>query len=175
MLNQIAAIFVHQYLWKEWINFLDFLIRDSNQGEEISETNTFNWAHSFICWNLSEVSLGHLMGAVRLKIDQKIKHLFISKSMEVIFVVLCTKRDMGVQQCIFFCSFVISYIKYLSLCIAPYSKDLKHPLELPPTFSLLFLFVWTVNLLRNPFNIMKMLQTGKIFKVVSSKSWKCEK
>ena len=43
MFNQIAEIIDCQYNWKKSINVLDFLIRDNNQGEKTSETNTFKY------------------------------------------------------------------------------------------------------------------------------------
>ena len=43
MFNQIAEITDCQYNWKKSINVLDFLIRDNNQGEGTSETNTFKY------------------------------------------------------------------------------------------------------------------------------------
>lgn len=37
------------------------------------------------------------MGAVRLKIDQKIKNLFTSKGLGIFFVILYTKRNLEYQ------------------------------------------------------------------------------
>ena len=61
--------------------FLWFFQWESKKGEEASESNAFDNLCSDICQNLVEVSLGHLMGAVRYVTDQKVKKWFISKGM----------------------------------------------------------------------------------------------
>ena len=39
--NQIVGLFDHQYLWKESIDFLDFLQGDNCQGKLASESTAF--------------------------------------------------------------------------------------------------------------------------------------
>ena len=66
------GLFGRQYLQKEFINLLDFVRRNSHQGNDKSET-TFSceWpafvTHSQISCNLKEVSLDDLKGGVRFK------------------------------------------------------------------------------------------------------------
>ena len=43
MSNQIVGLFNHQYLWKETINFLDFLRGDSYQRKIASEATVVDW------------------------------------------------------------------------------------------------------------------------------------
>ena len=39
--NPKAGLFDHQYLWKESVNILDFLLGDNHQRKEASKTTTF--------------------------------------------------------------------------------------------------------------------------------------
>ena len=44
-----------------------------------------------------QVSLDHLMGAMRLKIDQKIEDVFISKGIKFFSYNFIHKRELGIQ------------------------------------------------------------------------------
>ena len=66
------------------MSVLSFLHRYSNQREKTSETNTFI-GHIQAFFKSCGRCLGHLMGAERLKIDQKTEYFFISKGMELFF------------------------------------------------------------------------------------------
>ena len=75
-----------------------FLVRVSHQVNVLHyvvvkkrkpEVNTFIWEY------LSEVSLDHLMGAMRLNIGQKRKISFFSKGMKVFFYNLINKHIHG--------------------------------------------------------------------------------
>ena len=41
--NQVAGVFDYQYLWKESIDILDFVLEDNHQGKEAFGTTTFGW------------------------------------------------------------------------------------------------------------------------------------
>lgn len=61
-------------------------------GEDTSGTNTFHWACSGVCRNLSEMRLNCL----GFKIDQTVKYLFVSKGMRVFFCNAIHKKGHGI-------------------------------------------------------------------------------
>ena len=77
---------------------------------------------------MTEVSLRHL----RLRIDQKMKELFLRESN---FVTFCTEKDLGPCD-VFFYYFVIIYIGHLSFCRAPWNYN-QHFFPFP--------LIWCVN------------------------------
>ena len=66
MSNQIVGLFNHQYLWKETINFLDFL-RGDIERKIASEATVFGWmwpdmlnhnqTYTYICQGVTLVCL----------------------------------------------------------------------------------------------------------------------
>ena len=77
--NQIARIVDDQYLWKECINFFDFLHGYIHQGKVAHETNIFGWvcpgipSHTQTCLNFPRAPLGSFWGIPRYKIIQNQK------------------------------------------------------------------------------------------------------
>lgn len=100
------------------MNVINFLIRDSNQGEEASKTNSFNCTCLLTFGNFPKSVFWSSDGCSEIKNRFKNKK-FISKWLKVFFIILCTKRYFGLSN-VFFCYFVITYIKYLSFCNAPF-------------------------------------------------------
>ena len=47
-LNQIPGFFDHQYLWKEFIDLLNFLHGSNHRGKLASETTNFGWVWSVV-------------------------------------------------------------------------------------------------------------------------------
>ena len=100
------------------MNVINFLIRDSNQGEEASKTNSFNCTCLLTFGNFPKSVFWASDGCSEIKNRFKNKK-FISKWLKVFFIILCTKRYFGLSN-VFFCYFVITYIKYLPFCNAPF-------------------------------------------------------
>ena len=99
------------------MNVINFLIRDSNQGEEASKTNSFNCTCLLTFGNFPKSVFWSSDGCSEIKNRFKNKK-FISKWLKVFFIILCTKRYFGLSN-LFFCYFVITYIKYLSFVMHP--------------------------------------------------------
>ena len=69
----IANLFDHQYLQKELVDLLEFLLGNNQQRNDKSKANTSSWVwpdlanHIQISWNFPEGSLDNLRGGVNLK------------------------------------------------------------------------------------------------------------
>lgn len=73
--NQIAGFFDRQYLWKKYIDIVNFLHGDMHQGDSIWDY--YFWVmlqsipnHAQICIDLLRVALGNFGGITRLKVIQ---------------------------------------------------------------------------------------------------------
>ena len=73
--NQIAGFFDRQYLWKKYIDIVNFLHVDMHQGDSIWDY--YFWVmfqsipnHAQICIDLLRVALGNFGGITRLKVIQ---------------------------------------------------------------------------------------------------------
>lgn len=125
---------------------INFLIRDSNQGEEASKTNSFNCTCLLTFGNFPKSVFWSSDGCSEIK-NQSIKNRFknekfISKWLKVFFIILCTKRYLGLSN-VFFCYFVITYIKYLSFCNAPFCIQKTFETSLESTTNIFFsLSLW---------------------------------
>lgn len=84
--NQIAGFFDRQYLWKKYIDIVNFLHGDMHQGDSIWDY--YFWVmlqsipnHAQICIDLLRVALGNFGGITRLKVIQnKIIDLKVTKN-----------------------------------------------------------------------------------------------
>ena len=84
--NQIAGFFDRQYLWKKYIDIVNFLHGDMHQGDRIWDY--YFWVmlqsipnHAQICIDLLRVALGNFGGITRLKVIQnKIIDLKVTKN-----------------------------------------------------------------------------------------------
>lgn len=69
----IANLFDQQYLQKELVDLLEFLVGNNQQRNDKSKANTSSWVwpdfptHTQISWNFPEGSLDNLRGGVNLK------------------------------------------------------------------------------------------------------------